>query len=183
MTVTTQPPATLAATRPPVSPASQALRVLYDRYHPALHSYLAKLTLGDVGLAEDLAQETFLRAWRHLTEQPGTDLEAFRPWLYTVARRLVVDHLRARRARPPESFVDDLTRTPTADDPIAAALAVGALREAIRALSSDQRQLLALLYVQGRTPTQVADLLGVPVGTVKSRAYYAKRALRARLEG
>ena len=167
--------------RPGPAPASDALRVLFDRHHPALHKYLVKLTLGDTCLAEDLAQETFLRAWRHLTDTRDVDLETFRPWLYTVARRLVVDHLRARRARPAMTFVDDLTTVPTNDDPIAVALATTAIRDAFSELGREHRQVLVLLYLQGRTPAQVASRLGIPDGTVKSRAYYAKRALRARL--
>ena len=68
-------------------PASDALRTIHDRYRPGLQTYLVKLTLGDVGLAEDLVQETFLRAWRHVTARADLDADTVLPWLYTVARR------------------------------------------------------------------------------------------------
>jgi RNA polymerase sigma-70 factor (ECF subfamily) len=188
--------------------ASDALRTIHDRYRQGLHTYLVKLTFGDVGLAEDLVQETFLRAWRHAaghhatehhatehhatehhaTEHHATgradlDADTALPWLYTVARRLVVDHLRARRARPPETFMDDLSRVPVVHDPIGVALAEQSLRDALRDLLPEHRDVLVRLYLHGRTPAQVAGRLGIPVGTVKSRSFYARRALRARLEG
>ncbi|GAA1041925.1 sigma-70 family RNA polymerase sigma factor [Virgisporangium ochraceum] len=163
--------------------ASDPLRTIHDRYRQGLHTYLVKLTFGDVGLAEDLVQETFLRAWRHATGRADLDADTALPWLYTVARRLVVDHLRARRARPPETFMDDLSGVPVVHDPIGMALAEQSLRDALRDLLPEHRDVLVRLYLHGRTPAQVAGRLGIPVGTVKSRSFYARRALRARLEG
>ncbi|GAA0900511.1 sigma-70 family RNA polymerase sigma factor [Virgisporangium aurantiacum] len=156
---------------------------LHSRHRHALRDYLTKLLLGDVQLAEDLVQETFLRAWRHLREKVDIDPDAFRPWLYTVGRRLVVDHLRARRARPAELMVDDLSKLSVAADPIGEMLAVGALRDALADLRRDHLEVLIELHFRGHSPAQVAERLGIPVGTVKSRAFYAMRALRAKLDG
>jgi RNA polymerase sigma-70 factor (ECF subfamily) len=164
-------------------PASDALRAIHDRYRPDVHAFLVKLTPGDAGLAEDLVQETFLRAWRQATARADLDADTALPWLYTVARRLVVDHLRARRARPPETFMDDLSSVPVVHDPIGMAQAADTFRDAVRDLLPEHRDVLVRLYLHGRTPAQVAGRLGIPVGTVKSRSHYARRALRARLEG
>jgi RNA polymerase sigma-70 factor (ECF subfamily) len=170
------PPGTVAAT------ADAALQELHRMYSKALFNYLVKLTLGDRRAAEDITQETFVRAWNHLQHHHDTDLESFRPWLYTVARRLVVDMLRARRSRPVEVIVDDLTQLSDANDSIGSLIIVQVVREALMRLPPMQRALLVDLYYHGRTPTEVAEKLNIPVGTVKSRTYYAKRALRSSLD-
>lgn len=163
--------------------ADEQLTELYESYGRPLLNYLVKLTLGDRRLAEDIHQETFIRAWRHLSNHDVVDLEAFRPWLYTVARRLVIDSLRARRARPPELMVDDLSHLPVTEDATSGIAAAHALREAMLKISTEHRYVLIELYYHGRTPTEVANALGIPVGTVKSRAYYARLALRTHLDG
>ena len=78
--------------------------VLYRLHGRAILSYLVRLTLGDHRQAEDILQETFVRAWRYLKDHP-LDTETLWPWLYTVARRLVIDALRAHKARPHEVIV------------------------------------------------------------------------------
>src|SRR3954451_25151251 len=96
------------------------LRALYDAHAPALLGDVVRLTSGDRGRAEDVVQETLLRAWQHPeAAHPGRG--EIRPWLFTVARHLAVDAHRARGARPPE--VDDHSLTAaTASDDIDAAL-------------------------------------------------------------
>lgn len=161
--------------------AEQRLASLYDTVGPPLGRYVLKLTLGDAQLAEDIVQEAFLRAWRYLSGHPETDAEEFRPWLYTVARRLVIDSLRSRRARPPEFITDDLTRVAATDNDIDVFLTTEVIREALRALNPEHRTILIELYYRGRAMAELADEMGVPIGTVKSRSYYAKQALRAAL--
>jgi RNA polymerase sigma-70 factor (ECF subfamily) len=158
--------------------AGERVGELYRLYSRPLLNYLVKLTLGDLRLAEDICQETFLRAWSHLRHHAGTDLVSLRPWLYTVARRLVVDMVRARRARPVEVMVEDLSQLASAQDSAGGVVMAGAIREALLRLEPAQRQLLLDLYYHGRSPGEVAQELNVPVGTVKSRAYYVKRVLR-----
>jgi RNA polymerase sigma-70 factor (ECF subfamily) len=159
-------------------PAAERLRALHRLHSKPLLSYIVKLTLGDVRIAEDIVQETFVRAWRHLRHQPDTDLEAFRPWLYTVARRLVVDMLRARRSRPVEVIVEDLARLSATEDSAGGVIMADTVRRALMRLDPAQRKLLIDLYCHGRSPREVAKELNIPVGTVKSRSFYAKRALR-----
>ena len=80
------------------------LRALYSEHGGPLLGYVLRLTGGDRTQAEDVVQETLLRAWRHPDALTGRPV---RPWLFTVARNLVVDAHRARRARPPETDIDD----------------------------------------------------------------------------
>ncbi|RIV36059.1 sigma-70 family RNA polymerase sigma factor [Micromonospora radicis] len=162
--------------------AEVKLDTLHQLHRASLFNYLVKLTLGDRLLAEDILQETFLRAWRHLLRDEAADIEIFRPWLFTVARRLVVDMLRARRARPTEVMAEDLTRISAAEDRIDEVVGAHTVQEALRQLSVEHRVVLLELYFHGRSPTELAVLLNVPLGTVKSRAYYAKQALRAQLD-
>ncbi|MEV6810741.1 sigma-70 family RNA polymerase sigma factor [Micromonospora sp. NPDC051296] len=162
--------------------AEVKLDTLHQLHSASLFNYLVKLTLGDRLLAEDILQETYLRAWRHLLRNEDADIEIFRPWLFTVARRLVVDMLRARRARPTEVMAEDLTRICVGEDRIDQVVGAHIVRDALRQLSVEHRVVLLELYFHGRSPTEVAALLDVPLGTVKSRAYYAKQALRAQLE-
>ncbi|MFI2710490.1 sigma-70 family RNA polymerase sigma factor [Micromonospora sp. NPDC018662] len=172
-------PAAAAAT--PTTAAEARLTRLHELHSKQLLNYVVKLTLGDRRLAEDILQETFVRAWRHLSKNGDTDLDAFRPWLYTVARRLVVDMLRSRRSRPSEVMMDDLTRLSVTEDTIGDLVSARAVREALLRLRPDQRTVLIELYFHGRTPSEVAERLNVPVGTIKSRAHYAKNALRTHL--
>jgi RNA polymerase sigma-70 factor (ECF subfamily) len=158
------------------------LAMLYDLHHLQLFNYLVKLTLGDQRTAEDILQETYIRAWHHLGRNDDIDLAAFRPWLYTVARRLVIDLLRSRRSRPAEVIVEDLGRLPVTEDTIGGYLSADSIKNALLELRPEHRVVLLQLYYHGRTPAEVAEMLDIPVGTVKSRAYYAKRALRAHLD-
>jgi RNA polymerase sigma-70 factor (ECF subfamily) len=166
----------------PDATAGARLASLQNMHGPDLLQYLVKRTLGDRRLAEDLLQETFLRAWRYLEQHDDTDLVALRPWLFTVARRLMIDVLRARRARPTEVMYEDLSRVSATNDSIGELLASEVVRSALMALRADQRFLLIQLYYHGRTPAEVGEILNIPVGTVKSRSHLAKRALRANLE-
>jgi RNA polymerase sigma-70 factor (ECF subfamily) len=161
----------------PVDDAEESIDLLYRLHGGQLFGYLVRLTLGDSRLAEDILQETLLRAWLHLQRRP-TDVNEFRPWLYTVARRILVDVLRARRTRPPELMTPDLTSLSASDNDIERLIAGLTVRDALRALKPEHRTVLVELYFRGRTPQEVATALGIPVGTVKSRTHYALRALR-----
>lgn len=169
------------AVRPPAQTVDERLNDLHSRCAKPLTSYIVKLTLGDVRMAEDIVQETFLRAWRFLSTHEDLDVETFGPWLYTVARRLVIDMLRGRRARPAEVLVDDLTRVPMTDDDIDGVLTTQAVRSALLRLSPEHRGVLIELYYRGRAVAELAEEYGVPIGTIKSRSYYAKLALRTHL--
>jgi RNA polymerase sigma-70 factor, ECF subfamily len=153
-------------------------RALYDEHAPALVAYVQHLLRGDRQLAEDIVQETLVRAWRHADDIPE---RARRPWLFTTARHLVIDAYRARRSRPDEvsaDLIDEIAQ----DDAIDAALDSVLLTDALHALSPRHRQVLVDAYYHGRTAAQIAAERGLPAGTVRSRIHYALRALRLALE-
>ena len=130
--------------------------------------------------AEDLLQETMLRAWLRLDTVP-TDREGARRWLFTVARRLVIDVVRARRIRPQVVHAVDVSWVAADDDTTAAAIASHSVQAAFKNLSSAHRDVLTEVYLQGHTAEEVSARLGLPLGTVKSRTHYAMRALRSGL--
>lgn len=156
------------------------IRALYAEHGPALLLYGLRLTDGDRARAEDLVQETLLRAWRHPDALAG-DRGSVRPWLFTVARHLAVDAHRARRARPPEVGDAALATVPS-EDVLDRALQAWQVADALATLRPDHRNVLLETYYRGRSVAEAAAVLGVPPGTVKSRTFYALRALRLAFE-
>lgn len=156
-----------------------ALRALYDDHAGALYSYALRLTGGDRGRAEDIVQETLLRAWRH-REALDAERGPARPWLFTVARHAAVDAHRARTARPREVGDGVLAAIPSADE-VDASLDRILIADAMAALSPEHRAVLVETYYYGRSVTDAGRRLGVPAGTVKSRTFYALRALKLAL--
>jgi len=160
----------------PSGPAAAAFRTLYAEHGPALLRLATMLTSGDRGRAEDLVQETMLRAWTH---RANLDIQrrSPRPWLITVARHLAVDAHRARQARPPEAELDDdlaLAGGQQAD----AIIDEADVRTAVAALPAAQRQVLIEIYYRDRSVTETAHIMQIPTGTVRSRTFYGLRALR-----
>jgi len=154
-----------------------ALRLLYAEHSGPVLAYLLRLTR-DRARAEDLLQETMLRAWRRPSVfEPGRG--SVRAWLCTVARNLVVDDARARAARPNETELTDYTEGPDdGDDPYEDTLRAWEVADALAALSAEHRAVLIEVYYRRATVAEAASSLGIPPGTVKSRTFYALRALR-----
>jgi RNA polymerase sigma-70 factor, ECF subfamily len=157
-----------------------ALRRLWDEHAGPLLGVVLRLTGGDRGRAEDVVQETLLQAWRH-PEALDPARGPIRPWLMTVARRLVVDQWRARQARPDEVGDDALEAIATSDG-VDEALDRWLVADALATLTPEHREALVHTYYAGRTVTEAAVVLGIPPGTVKSRVFYALRALKLALE-
>jgi RNA polymerase sigma-70 factor (ECF subfamily) len=161
--------------------ADEALiRSLYEEHGRALLAYATRLT-GDRAAAEDVVQETLVRAWRHpdaLVNGKGS----VRGWLLTVARNIVTDRVRAKAARPQE-VAESPTTPPIERDHADQVVDSVVVLEALDRLSSDHRDVLMEIYFRGRSVTEAAQALGVPPGTVKSRSYYALRALRETFVG
>ncbi|MGI5258834.1 sigma-70 family RNA polymerase sigma factor [Streptomyces angustmyceticus] len=155
------------------------LRALYHFHGSALLQFAARRLGGDWHRAEDVLQEVAIRAWRHAGELDPT-ADSARPWLFTVLRNLVIDGHRARQARPPEVGDPELAHLPVSDE-VDHVLTSQVLIEALRELRPPQREVLLHVHYLGRSVNQTARVLGVPPGTVKSRTYYAARALREAL--
>jgi RNA polymerase sigma-70 factor (ECF subfamily) len=151
---------------------------IHAEHSRAVLYFLLGLTGGNRPEAEDMVQETMLRAWRHIDTLP-TSHTGLRRWLLTVARHAAIDANRRRQVRPHEIALSDLTDPATADDTtMGSAIAAHSIREALQDLTHEQRAILTELYINGRPANQVAAQRGIPVGTVKSRAHHAVKALR-----
>ncbi|MFR9755542.1 sigma-70 family RNA polymerase sigma factor [Streptomyces sp. TR06-5] len=156
------------------------MRALYEAHAAPLYAFVLRLVGGDRHRAEDVVQETLLRAWRNADRLDDAG-HAVRPWLITVARRIVIDAHRSRQARPQEVDAAPLESVPAVDE-IDRALRAMLVSEAMADLTPAHRQALTETYLRGRSATEAAEALGVPPGTVRSRVFYALRALRLALE-
>jgi RNA polymerase sigma-70 factor, ECF subfamily len=153
------------------------IRAVYVQHGQAVLAYATKRT-GDRALAEDILQETLIRAWRH-REVLVNGTGSVRAWLFTVAGRIVVDRARAMAARPRE-VAESPAYTPLEGDHADHSLVV---YEALQKLSEEHREVIVMLYFRGCSTREAATALGIPEGTVKSRACYALRAMRTLLGG
>jgi RNA polymerase sigma-70 factor, ECF subfamily len=164
-----------------------AFESLYHRHADLVYS-IALRVVADPGIAQDVAQEVFLRVWR----QPALFDVArgrFVSWLMSVARNRAVDEVRSRGRRR----LREVTSVPGADDPpdpqavdpqIAAQLAdeQGEVRAALAQLPEDQRVAIELAYFGGMTQQEIASVLNTPLGTIKTRVRLAMKKLRISLE-
>jgi RNA polymerase sigma-70 factor (ECF subfamily) len=157
------------------------MRTLYAEHAGPLLTFVLRLTGGDRQRAEDIVQETLLRAWRNAHLLGGNGRSSPRPWLVTVARRIAIDGYRSESARPPETYDRELDTLGGVADETERVLRTMTVANALRALSDPHREILIETYFKGRTVPEAAEVLGLPLGTAKSRVYYALRALRTAL--
>jgi RNA polymerase sigma-70 factor (ECF subfamily) len=163
-------------------PATQValMQRLYDEHATALWGYCLRLTSQDRARAEDVVQETMLRAWQHLSVLDDTHGHV-RAWLFTVARNLVVDQWRAQRSHA-ELAMAEVPEVGELGDRADELLLTWMVEEALTKLTPDHRAVLLACYYRGESVAEAARQLGIPPGTVKSRTHYALRALRLALE-
>lgn len=157
------------------------MRALHDEHAQPLWSYALSLTGGDRAAAEDVVQETLLRAWRTPKVLDPASGPA-RGWLYTVARHIVIDEWRTRRSRTEVVTADVPEDGATVDDTADAVVQTWLVEEALTRLSPLHRAVLVECYYRGRSVEEASRVLGVPPGTVKSRTHYAMRSLRLALQ-
>jgi RNA polymerase sigma-70 factor (ECF subfamily) len=152
------------------------VREAYAAHAAELYGFAVR-SLGDRGLAEEAVQETFLRAWR-AGDRFDPQIGSLRTWLFAILRNVVIDLGRARSARP---AISEGGAEPSVE-PFDEALLAWQIEEAMRRIGDQHREVLVETYYRGRPYAEVAEQLGIPVGTVKSRVYYGLRALRIVLE-
>ncbi|MDQ3644518.1 MAG: sigma-70 family RNA polymerase sigma factor [Actinomycetota bacterium] len=161
-----------------------AFAALYDRHSVAAFS-LARRMVG-AARAEDVVQEAFLSVWRAAKRyDPGRG--PVRPWLLGIVRNRSIDELRRlgvheRRRVEAEGLEDRFAARDSTDGEVLRADQSTSVRRALAALPEDQRRVLELAYFNGWTQTQIADRLGLPLGTVKGRARLALDKLRSALD-
>ena len=156
------------------------LEELYHLHGRVLFAFVLRL-VSDHAQAEDFVQETMLRAWRNLDAidpQRGDP----RSYLFTVAKNVVIDNWRAEQRRPRLVTDEAVLAEQAVEDELAARVDAWMVDQALERLSSEHRAVVNHLYYGGSTVTETAQTLGIPTGTVKSRAYYAIRVLRAAFE-
>jgi RNA polymerase sigma-70 factor (ECF subfamily) len=159
---------------------SDPLRSLHDEHAGALRSYVLGLTGGDRGKAQDVVQETLLRAWRNLAGPEQIGGSGRRGWLFTVAKRIAIDDWRAAYRRP--AVVTDQVPEQSVEDAAQQTVDRQLVLSALRTLSTKHRQVLFECYFRDASVAEAADTLGVPAGTVKSRTHYALLALRRAID-
>jgi len=153
------------------------LAALYSTHYEPLLGFVTHLGFDDPLAAEDVVQETFLRAWQH-AEEVGPQTAG--PWLFTETRRVAISTHR-RRQRRRESLMA-ATDSVAFDDVLESVLDNLVVATALQALTDRHRRVLQELYFRHRTVAECSRDLAIPEGTVKSRSYYALRALRDALE-
>ncbi len=151
---------------------------LYSCHAQALRGYVERYCR-DSANAEDIVQETFIRAWRHLPQLRADD-RPIRPWLFRVARNLATDANRAARARPVSTALQAAETVPSGhqDAALDQVLDRQLLESALLHLSPAHRSVVVETFYVGGGASAVADQLGIPSGTARSRLHYALRALR-----
>lgn len=163
-----------------VSRRADAFEELYRRHSAAVFAFASRVC-AERSSADDLTQQTFLALWTRAGGIVGTGI---RPWLLTVLRNAAID--RQRRERPTVEL--DATRERATDGGGPAEIAMQHqlerdIRRALDDLDSDQRAVIELAYFGGLTQTEIADVVGAPLGTVKSRVRLAMQHLRRSIEG
>jgi RNA polymerase sigma-70 factor (ECF subfamily) len=157
-----------------------AFEELYHRYARSVFG-LALRRLGDRMRAEDAVQETFAAVWRSArTYRPERGAGA--PWLYAVARNAIVDRSR-NRAEPPGEAPDVPSTEPGPDERAEASYISWRVHRALEELPLSERDVIELAYYGGLSQSEVADFLGIPLGTVKTRTRAGLGHLADLLEG
>lgn len=167
----------------------RALEILYDRYSRVVFSFALRI-VNDQLIAEELLQEVFFRAW-----QQGGSFRAskgtFLTWLLSITHNMAIDEIRKRKRRPQRSDSDDpdvvLAGMPDLGPSVEDEVWLRTLRERIaRALDSlptSQRETIELAYFRGMTHREIAEALGEPLGTIKTRMRLGMQKLRDQLDG
>ena len=181
-TLAAYPDATDASSRSDCRPTPPARRCasLYRTYAGELPGF-ALNALGERGAAEEIVQEVFTRAWRH-ADRYDPARGSVRTWLYQIARHAIIDRRRRASVRPALAHAEPLLEPGTGRDSIEQAMLGWQVAAALERLTPEHRQMIRLAHFQGMSVREIADRCELPIGTVKSRTWYALRSLRLVLE-
>jgi RNA polymerase sigma-70 factor, ECF subfamily len=159
-----------------------AFRELYEAYGPRVKAYMMRKG-ADAGTAEDLAQETLLTVWRKAALYAG-DKGSMTTWVFAIARNLRIDRL--RREMPwqelPEGRLAEASAEPLPDEAMAEKERQERVQAALAELPPEQKDVVSLAYLEGLSHSEIAERLGLPLGTVKSRMRIAYQKIRQALE-
>ena len=164
----------------------QAFEMLLSRYLRPVYAFVLSLT-HDVSMAEDVTQETSIKVWKHLNRFDAS--KSFKTWIFTIAKNTAYDALKKKRAIPFAAFLEDeegednwservIDEAPLPDEMLMRADAVQRLEEKLETLSEGFAQILRLHYQEDLSLQEIAEILGEPYNTIKSRHSRAIQRLR-----
>ncbi len=155
-----------------------AVRAIHQRYAGAVRT-VARSMMSDPELVSEVVQQTFIKAWRAIDSfDEGRD---FAPWLYSIARRTAIDVLRTEK-RPTTGDHEPETDVAVTSISFERTWEIYEVRQAIDALPGEEREVVRLSHLMGLTHPEIAERLGIPVGTVKSRSGRANKRLHVALQ-
>lgn len=155
----------------------QIVEEIYREHAPALRRFVMGIT-SSPDQAEDVVQETILRIWK---QAPGTTT-SMRSYLFRTARNITIDNFRRQKRRPQQTQTEDLDQMAVTVEHVDGLLMKVLMEEALTRLSAEHRDVIIALHYRRFTAVEAAGRLNIPAGTVKSRAFYALKALRAVLD-
>jgi RNA polymerase sigma-70 factor (ECF subfamily) len=160
----------------------QALGLLYRRQHVRVYRFLVRLT-NNAANAEDLTSDVFLEVWKQAPRFEGRSQVS--TWVLAIARHKAISALRRRVAEPLDNEMAEGIADGSADPETALQEqeTVTAIRQALTQLSAAHREIVDLVYYHGKSIAEVAEIVGVPEATVKTRMFYARKRLASLLDG
>jgi RNA polymerase sigma-70 factor (ECF subfamily) len=155
---------------------------IFESYGPRLRAYFARHGLS-ASLADEAAQEVLLSVWHH-SERFDAERGSMSAWIFAIARNRLIDSV--RRMRRPEPSADDPcwvggNEAPSPESTAARRGRLELVRDALKSLPAEQLKVLEALYFEGQSMSEYADASGTPLGTVKTRARLALKALRGKV--
>jgi len=158
----------------------RAIQLLFDRYQLKIYRFVLRL-VANSATAEDIVSDVFLDLWRHAASFEGR--ARLSTWLLAIARNKAVSAMRGRIDQPLEDAMAEAIpdRAFTAEETLDAAQRSAVLRQCLAQLSPAHREIIDLVYYHEKSVEEVATIVGVPAGTVKTRMFYARRRLAERL--
>lgn len=163
---------------------SEALEILYDRYEQVIYNFAYRIVKDEMA-AEEVMQELFLRIWNQ-AENYDNSHGKLTSWMFAITRNISIDHLRRRSSRTAHQTIESdhlnlIHAKETTEDIVEMRMIGEHVKEALLGLNQDQQQVVDMIYYQGFTQQEVADLASIPLGTVKSRVRLAMKQLHQRL--